>query len=152
MAQTARDRDEILAVATRLRLAILSGSDNHGWGRAAPAWSVLRIPGWRKLTPAELDASIRRTIVTQGPHAISVIARRTPSLPRNKVEAALGGITVGLDMMRTMSWPNRLSWLVWSWGLGVVSLRNARRNRYKLRARRKERGDKKLVPVAGAAA
>ncbi len=152
MAQTARDRDEIVAVATGLHLAILSGSDNHGWGRTAPAWSVLRIPGWRAMTPAELDASIRRTIVTQGPRAISVIARRTPSLPRNKAEAVLGGIAVALNMMRTMSVPDRLSWLVWSWGLCVLSLRNARRNRYKLRARQKERGDKKLMPVVGAAA
>ncbi|GAC1410669.1 MAG: hypothetical protein NVSMB53_05120 [Gemmatimonadaceae bacterium] len=152
MGQTARDRDEILAVATRLHLAILSGSDNHGWGRTAPAWSVLRIPGWRAMTPAELDASIRRTIVTQRPGAISVIARRTPSLPRNEVEAALGGISVGLNMMRTMSLPDRLAWLVWSWGLGVLSLRSARRNRHKLRARKKEREDKKLMPVVGAAA
>jgi hypothetical protein len=152
MAQTARDRDEILAFAGKLRLAALSGSDNHGWGRTAPAWSVLRIPGWHEMTPAELDASIRQTIVTQGPRAISVIARRTPSLPRNKVEAALGGITVGLTMMRTMSLSDRLSWLVWSWGLCVLSLRNARRKRYKLRARSRERADKKLIPVFGTAA
>ncbi len=152
MAQTARDRDEILAVARRFHLAALSGSDNHGWGRTAPAWSVLRIHGWREFTPAELDASIRRTIATQGPRAVSVIARRTPSLPRNKAEAALGGITVGLIMMRTMSMSDRLSWLVWSWGLGVLSLRNARGKRYKLRARSRKSADKKLMPVVGAAA
>jgi hypothetical protein len=152
MAQTARDRDEILAFAGRLRLAALSGSDNHGWGRTAPAWSVLRIPGWREMTPAELDASIRQTIVTQGPRAISVIGRRTPPLPRNKVEAALGGIPVGLTMMRTMSLSDRLSWLVWSWGLCVLSLRNARGKRYKLRARSRKGADKKVMPVFGTAA
>ena len=56
--QERRDRAEILRIAERLDLALLAGSDNHGWGRAAPAWTLLRIPGWRALSPA---ASRRRS-------------------------------------------------------------------------------------------
>jgi predicted metal-dependent phosphoesterase TrpH len=152
MAQAARDRAAILALAGKLHLAVLSGSDNHGWGRTAPAWSVLRIPGWRDMTPEKLDVSIRRAIATQGPRAISVIARRTPPLPGNRVETALGGVPVALTMMRTMSLGDRLSWLVWSWGLCFLSLRNARRKRHNRRARARKRAEGKLMPGFGAAA
>lgn len=152
MAQSARDRDAILALAGKLHLAVLSASDNHGWGRTAPAWSVLRIPGWRGMTPAELDIAIRRTILTRSSQAIQVIARRTAPPPRNKVEAAFGGMVIAMVMMRTMNLTDRLSWIAWSWGLCLLSLRSARRNRYNLRARARKSAEEKLRPVADAAA
>ena len=152
MEQSARDRGAIMALAAKLHLAVVSGSDNHGWGRTAPAWSVLRIPGWREMTPAELDIAIRRTIITRGPQAIQVIARRTAPAPRNKVETALGGIVIAAVMMRTMSFPDRLSWAVWSWGLCGLSLSGARRNRNRLRARARKKMERTLRPVVDAAA
>ncbi len=152
MAQSARDRDAILALAGKLHLAVVSASDNHGWGRTSPAWSVLRIPGWRGMTPAELDIAIRRTIIAQGSRAIQVIARRTAGPPQNRVEAVAGGIAVALVMMRTMNLPDRLSWIAWSWGLCLLSLVSARRNRHNLRARARKRTERKLTPVVDAAA
>lgn len=152
MAQSGRDRDGIMALAQRLHLAVVSGSDNHGWGRTAPAWSVLRIPGWRNMTPADLDIAIRSTIVARGPQAIQVIARRTAPVPQNRVETAVGGVVIAVVMMRTMNIPDRLSWIAWSWGLCVLSLANARRNRYRLRSRARKRAEKKLRPVVDAAA
>jgi hypothetical protein len=152
MAQAARDRDAILALAANLHLAVLSASDNHGWGRTAPAWSVLRIPGWRDMTPSELDIAIRRTIITRGSRAIEVIARRTAGPPQNMVAAAAGGIAVALVMLRTMSLPDRFSWVVWSWGLCLLSLRNARRNSNRRRALARKRARRELMPVIEAAA
>jgi hypothetical protein len=152
MAQSARDQDAILALAGKLHLAVVSASDNHGWGRTAPAWSVLRIPGWRGMTPAELDIAIRQTIVAKGSRAIQVIARRTAPPPRNKVEAVAGGIVIALVMMRTMNFPDRLSWIVWSWGLCLLSLGSARGNMNNLRARSRKRAGRKLRPVIDAAA
>jgi hypothetical protein len=152
MAQSARDRDAILALAGNLHLAIVSASDNHGWGRTAPAWSVLRIPGWRDMTPTELDIAIRRTIITRGSQAIEVIARRTAGPSQTTVAAAAAGIAVALVMMRTMSLPNRFSWIVWSWGLCLLSLRNARRNSSRRRARARKRTERELMPAIDAAA
>jgi len=152
MAQAARDQDAILALAANLHLAVVSASDNHGWGRTAPAWSVLRIPGWRDMTPSELDIAIRRTIMTRGTQAIEVIARRTAGPPQNTVEAAVGGIAVALVMLRTMSLPDRFSWVVWSWGLCLMSLRNARRNGYRRRVRARKRAETELMPAVDAAA
>ncbi|HEX9083263.1 MAG TPA: hypothetical protein VF836_00880, partial [Gemmatimonadaceae bacterium] len=152
MAQSARDRVAIMALAAKLHLAAVSGSDNHGWGRTAPAWSVLRIPGWREMTPANLDIAIRRTIITRGPQAIQVIARRTAPAPDNRVESALGGIVIAVVMMRTMNFPDRLSWIAWSWGLCALSLSSARRNRNRLRSQARKKMERTLRPVVDAAA
>jgi len=152
MGQSERDEDTILALAGSRHLALVSASDNHGWGRAAPAWSVLRIPGWRDMTPAALDIAIRLTILAKGAHAITVIARRTAPPPRNRLQAATAGIAVALVMLRTMNLPDRLSWIIWSWGLWFVSLRSARRNAYARRARARKRMDRKLRPAIEAAA
>ena len=154
LAQSATGRDTILATSSRLGLALVAGSDNHGWGRIAPAWSVLRIPGWRRLTPAQLDIEIRRTILTRGIRSVQVIERRTAPPSHNAVEAVLGGVTAGLVMARTMSSEERMSWIVWSWGICVLSLRLARRNRNRrraeLRARKKKRPTPRLIEDAAA--
>ena len=153
IAQTARDRTDILALAGQLRLAPVAGSDNHGWGRAAPAWSVLRIPGWRSMTPASLDIAIRRTILARSPGTIDVIARRTVGPPSGRVEAALGGVAVTLLMMRTMNLRDRLSWIMWSWGTAFLSLARARRTRRHLRIRVRDAMRTRLPrPLIGAAA
>ena len=138
IAQTARDRKDILALAERMRLAPVAGSDNHGWGRAAPAWSVLRIPGWRHMTPASLDIAIRQTLIARAPGTTEVIARRTVGPPSGRMEAALGGFAVGSLMLRTMNMRERLSWILWSWGAALLSLVRARRTRRQLRIRVRE--------------
>jgi predicted metal-dependent phosphoesterase TrpH len=138
MAQAALDRTEILALAEKLHLAPVAGSDNHGWGREAPAWSVLRIPGWRRMTPASLDVAIRRTLLARAPGTTDVIARRTVGPPLGRVEAALGGVAVGWLMLRTMNLPDRLSWILWSWAAAFLSLVRARRTRRQLRIRIRE--------------
>jgi hypothetical protein len=135
MAQAARDKKDILALADKLHLAPVSGSDNHGWGRTAPAWSVLRIPGWRRMTPASLDIAIRRTIIARAPGTTEVIARRTVGPPSGRMEAALGGFAVGSLMLRTMNLRERLSWILWSWSAALLSLIRARRTRRRLRIR-----------------
>ena len=133
IAQAARDRVAIIALAERLHLAVVSASDNHGWGRTAPAWSVMRIPGWRAMTPAQLDVAIRRTIIDRGPAAVQVIGRTTALHGPPSFKSAFGGVAIALVMMRTMDPAERASWLAWSWGLCYLSLRNARRRRRKQR-------------------
>jgi hypothetical protein len=153
MAQTERDRKEILALADKLHLALVAGSDNHGWGRAAPAWSVLRIPGWRGMTPGSLDIAIRATILARVPGTTEIIARRTAASPSGKVETAVSGVAVGLSMLRTMNLRDRASWILWSWAGGLLSLIRARRNRRTLRIRVRERMRKTVRrPLIDAAA
>jgi hypothetical protein len=153
MAQAAIERDSLRAVTARLSVARVSGSDNHGWGRAAPAWSVLRIPDWRSMTPGQLDIAIRRTVITRGARAVQVIARRTAPPPRSPVQSALSGLSVGLIMMQTMSTTERASWIAWSWGLCFLSLRRARKQRNNSdlgRMRQKLRSRQRRVDAAAA--
>jgi len=153
VAQTGTDRKGILALAGKLHLAVVVGSDNHGWGRAAPAWSVLRIPGWRGMTPGSLDIAIRRTILARVPGTTEIIARRSAASPSGKVEIALGGAAVALSMLRTMNLRERFSWILWSWAGGLLSLIRARRNRRQLRIRVRENMRKGVRrPLIGAAA
>jgi len=152
IAQAARDRDAIVALSSKLHLALVSASDNHGWGRTAPAWSVMTIPGWRDMTPAQLDIAIRRTIIDQGPRAITVIARRTAPPANSAIQSAVGGLAVGLVMLRTMNPIERVSWLAWSWGLCFVSLRRARKLRRKQGIRSAKRGPTRVRSPVDAAA
>jgi hypothetical protein len=154
LAQAATQRDSILAISARLGISLVSGSDNHGWGRTAPAWSVLRIAGWRTMTPAQLDIGIRQTLLTGGASAVQVIARRTAAPPHNAVQSALGGLSVGLVMARTMSSKDRVSWVAWSWALCFVSLRRARtkRNRRRGSANARLRKRSRTPPMDVAAA
>ncbi|MEA2761439.1 MAG: hypothetical protein QOD47_723 [Gemmatimonadaceae bacterium] len=155
LAQTATDRNEILALSDKLHLAAVAGSDNHGWGRAAPAWSVLRIPEWRNLTPASLDVAIRATLLARSPGVVEVIARRTVAPPTGRVEAAVSGIAVVALMLRTMNLRERLSWILWSWAGALVSLVRARRTRralrLRIRAAMRNRARRPLIDAAAAA-
>jgi hypothetical protein len=153
LAQAALQRDSIIAISARLGVALVSGSDNHGWGRAAPAWSVLRIPGWRTMTPAQLDIAIRQTLLARGARAVQVVARRTAAPPHNTIQSAFAGFAVVIVMARTMTATDRLSWGAWSWVLCFVSLRRARmkrnRRRFSANARPRKRS---LTPPTDVAA
>lgn len=134
IAQGSRDHDAILALARATHLATVSASDNHGWGRAAPAWSVMKIPGWRRMTPSELDVAIRRTLITEGPRAVQIVARRTAAVPDTIAGAGFSGLSVALLMLRTMSVADRISCIAWSWTVcALLTLRPPRWQRKAVR-------------------
>jgi len=137
-----RNRARILALADTLGLATVSGSDNHGWGRTAAAWSIMRVPGWRTLTPAALGDRIESTIRSDRRHAVRVIERTRPIWPTDSPALGLSGwtsIASGAprfvrdflwQLSTTRSWPERISWLVWLWAVaGFAIWRRARSGR-----------------------
>ena len=40
-------------------IARVAGSNNHGWGRTASEWTVLRVQGWRGMSASTHDSAIR---------------------------------------------------------------------------------------------
>jgi hypothetical protein len=105
------------------------------------------------MTPALLDIAIRQTLLARSPGTIDVIARRTVGPPSGRIEAALGGVAVGLLMVRTMNLRERLSWILWSWAGAILSLLRARRTRRGLRIRIREAARNRAPrPLMGAAA
>lgn len=118
--QTQRDRSTILRIVDSLDLAFLSGSNNHGWGRTAVAWTLMHIPGWRSLTPDSLGAAIENKIRTQRHGAARVIERRSPDPTASKAALMLTLPAVAWNMLTTLSPVERVSWLVWIIGLALL--------------------------------
>jgi hypothetical protein len=117
-----RDRAVLLRLADSLDLALVSGSDNHGWGRAAQAWSVMRVAGWRRAAPATLDTAIRAAIRRERRGAVRVIARRVawPGASRLALASTLPRVVWAVTT--TLTWPERVVWIVWGWVPALVRL------------------------------
>ena len=134
--QAQRDHAALLRIADSLNLAVVAGSDNHGWGRTAVAWSVLRVPGWRTLTPQALGTAIEQTIRSERRHAARVIGRRSPDPGRSTLALAATLPAVTATMLVTLSPAERLSWVVWVWSIAALAFAMTRRRRGAHRASR----------------
>ena len=125
LSQSDAQHEQISAMAGDQKKTLLASSNNHGWANASPAWSVMEIPNWRAMTPAELDVAIRRRILRDGAGAVRVIDRRPPA----SASLAGLGLTVPIAtwrMLITMSWAERISWLIWTW-IGFACLLTLRK-------------------------
>jgi len=126
LAQTRRDRRRIVGLADSLNLALVAGSNNHGWGRTAPGWTLLRIQGWRGMTPDQLATAIEATIREAGRLATRVVERRVAEGEPSPLRVALTVPLVAWRMLTTLSVDQRVMWVVWAWLL-AFAWRGARR-------------------------
>lgn len=108
-----KNRDRWLEQAKKFNIAVVYGSDNHGWAFAASAWSALLIPGWQTMSADALEHAITQHIRDAGFTAVQVIER-------HMVEPAtswLGHITMPIQLfwriLCNLSMAERLSWLLW---------------------------------------
>lgn len=122
MEQSLRDRSQLLAMADSLDLALFAGSNNHGWGRTAAGWSLMRLPGWRDWTPRQLEERVEAELHGRRRGAVTVVERRVPWHGGNRVRLALSAPEVALNLFRSLSWGERLSWLAWAWGLAWLAV------------------------------
>jgi predicted metal-dependent phosphoesterase TrpH len=120
--QAQHDRALILRIADSLDLALVAGSNNHGWGRTAVAWSVLRIPGWRGMTPAQLGAAIEGRIRAERRGAVQVIERRSPDPDHSRLALVATLPAVTWNLLVTLSSAQRISWILWTWILATIAL------------------------------
>jgi len=122
-----RLRTKIATIADTFNLALVSGSDNHGWGYTAPGWTLMLVPGWRGMTPDSLAEAIDTQIRTRGFEATRVIERRVANTNVSAWRLAVTLPLVTVRMLTMMSNDERVSWLIWIWG--IVLLRSAWRRR-----------------------
>jgi predicted metal-dependent phosphoesterase TrpH len=118
-----------------LRLVPLSGTDQHGWGRAAASWTVLHLPGWRGLPPEALDRAIRRHL--RQPAASVTVLERPPLPGTGRAWGVV--LTVPLvahALLTRISWPERLAWLAWCWGCWCLVVAGRASAPWRDRARR----------------
>jgi hypothetical protein len=114
MTQVKRDHDRIVRMADTLNLALVAGSDNHGWGRTAPGWTLLRIPGvWRTYSPEALANVIDEIIRKAGRYGTLTVERTTAGA--SDIELAFTLPVVVWTVMRTLSGAERVVWLFYLW-------------------------------------
>jgi hypothetical protein len=130
LAQGRRDRARIAHIADSLNLAVVTGSDNHGWGRTAPGWTLLRVPGWRGMGSDSLSRRIEDVLRVGRRDATRPIERRVADAT-NPLTVFFAAPIVTWRMFTTLSPDERVMWLIWTWGL-VLLLRGVRT--YRLRS------------------
>jgi hypothetical protein len=108
-------REQIVAFARRYNLALTSGTDNHGWGHAAPNWTLLRLPHWRDLDTDKLAARIEQSVSRRGFSATRVVERATIDPGTSKSALALTLVAVPWRMLTTLTVPERMMWIFWIW-------------------------------------
>ena len=112
--QGRRQRDEVLALADSMDLAVVAGTNNHGWGRTVPAWSVMRLPGWRDMSPDELGSAIEGALHRERRRAVTVVERRVPYHEGSAVKLAATVPVLLWSHFSTLTPRERVSWLMWS--------------------------------------
>ena len=124
---TRRLAPEIGRFARARGLAEVAGSNNHGWGRTASAWTVLRIPGWQAMTPASLDSAIRSVLRHPG-SSVRVVARGSTPIPRSAAALVATPALVVWNVVTRLATVERLSWLAWIWAIAAMVLLARRRD------------------------
>ena len=114
LSQIDSQRASLFTLARDRGFATVASSNNHGWAGASPAWSVMEIPQWRSMTPAQIDAAIRSSILQRGYSAVRVVERR-PTGPVSWFGVAMTVPVAVWRMSTAASWPERSSWLAWIW-------------------------------------
>jgi hypothetical protein len=119
LSQTRRERTRIVRIADSLNLALVAGSDNHGWGKAAPGWTLMRIPGWRGMTSDSLARRIEEVIRVGRRDATRSIERRIAD-GASPIGLAFAAPAIFLRMLTTLSPDERVMWIVWVWAIALA--------------------------------
>jgi len=119
LAQGRRERARIVHLADSLDLALVADSDNHGWGRAAPGWTLMRIDGWRGMSSDSLARAIESALRT-GRRASTKIVERRVADGSTAAGVVFAGVLVPWRMFTTLSPDERVAWLIWTWGLVIL--------------------------------
>ncbi len=135
--QVRTQRNEILALADSMDLAVVAGTNLHGWGRTVPAWSVMRIPGWREMSPDQLGRAIEEVLHRERRRAATVVERRVPYHGGSAAALAATVPVLAWEHFRVLTLAERLSWLAWA---AVWVAVRARRGTPPGRARRRAGG------------
>ena len=113
-------RAQIVALAERHGLMLTTGTDNHGWGYTAPAWTLMRPQHWRGLSSDQLAMSVETVIREAGIRGSRAVERTVP-YPASAAGLALTVVSVPVTMLRTLSTDERVMWLVWIWAVWALA-------------------------------
>jgi hypothetical protein len=110
LAQLDREEWKIRSLARELGLALVAGSNNHGYGRAVAAWNLMKVPGWRSMSPDSLAASIESQLRTNR-ESVRIVHRVRPTASAFRVAGTLP--IIARQMIGALSFTERISWIFW---------------------------------------
>jgi len=128
LTQSRLDRARIVHIADSANVALVAGSDSHGWGYAASAWTMMLIPGWRGAPPEEVSRAIASTLRDNGNPTTRVVERYIADTD----DAVLVPFTVPIvtwGMFRSLSSDERIVWFAWVAALTLLARLPAMRRR-----------------------
>jgi len=128
LAQSRQERARILDIADSANLALVAGSDHHGWGHAASGWTLLVLPGWRGAPPAEVSRAITVTLRGGGRGATRVVERYIADTDGG-LALPLTVPLVAWGMLRTLGVDERVVWIAWIAALVLLSWARGMRRR-----------------------
>ena len=129
------DRAQIVELCRRNNLLITGATDTHGYGGAAADWNAVRVPGWQRMGPAELERSILAVLHEKRFGAVTVVQRRryVPVTRFQKIMAPVGLLIVyGRSLQRAQV----IAWIGWIWGYRLALLCFVRLRRMEAKATR----------------
>ncbi|HEX6575577.1 MAG TPA: hypothetical protein VF042_11455 [Gemmatimonadaceae bacterium] len=126
LAQLDREEAKIRRVAANLNLALIAGSNNHGWARTVAGWNLMTLPGWQSMPPDTVAARIESALISnRGP--VKLVHRTRPSLYGAAIAATLPVVAYQSIGMLTM--PERLSWIAWTWIIALFAISRKRQTK-----------------------
>ena len=112
LGQTRAERERIIHLADSTNIALVAGSDNHGWGRTAAGWTLMFIPAWRSASSDALSKSIAN-VLRQGGRASTRVVVRYIANTESGIALPFTAPLVGWGMLRALSTDERVVWLAW---------------------------------------
>lgn len=121
LAQLDREEEKIREIASRLGLILVAASNNHGFGRTAAAWNLVRIPQWRGMTPEEAGLLIEDRLRASDSSSIDIVRRLRPTVHGVSVAATLPVML--FQIVTTLTTAERFVWIAWIWAIALLRLR-----------------------------
>ncbi|MEO5817340.1 MAG: hypothetical protein ABIT20_18880 [Gemmatimonadaceae bacterium] len=129
LGQTREERARIVHLADSTNLALVAGSNHHGWGHTAAGWTLMFLPQWRAATSDQLSANISRIIRGGGRKSTRVVERYIADTETG-VALPLTVPLIAWGMLRSLSGDERIVWLAWTAAIYLMwRFRRARSNR-----------------------
>ncbi len=116
-------RARVRGLAERASLCLTAATDMHGYGHACLTWTVLHIPGWRRMSPSALDDAVRAVLRDGGPNGARPVIRDS-LFPASSWKTPLVLPAFVWGLARSLTWGETISWLCW---LGVAVIWSRRR-------------------------
>ena len=112
LGQTRSEHARIVQLADSFNLALVAGSNHHGWGHTAAGWTLMFLPQWRAVSADQLSNAISNVLRNGGRQSTRVVERYLADTDRG-VALPLTVPLVAWGMLRTLSSDERIVWLAW---------------------------------------